>query len=944
MALGAVPSELPPFVEAGLPFNAASHPIMATINSTEPNDTFSQANTFSLGDTLTGSLSSNTDWDIFKVNMTSSGVIKFDISSLKLSNWAYTFKVYDSSQHVVAANYLGYTDSSSFSVAAPTAGTYYIGVTSNNIFSTSPYAIVTSAGTGNVADYELESNNTQATATAVSLDHAITGQFSSSSDIDYFSVTTGASGNLILDFQAPKKYSFAEYQVSIYDASGKLIDAKTAGGSMTMIEQVASAGKYYVEIQSTEDGSYQGSDYKFVAHLESNTALSAAVTLANATSTSGNIASASQHNWYKLDLKEGSLYEFSASGAASGTGTLATPSLSLCASDGRSLDSSTNLPTYSSGDTIFTADPQLAFVAPYTGTYYLMVDGLGNTGSYTVQQKTDTLSGLIPDLLHTASSGNYIHWGAGAVGSAATVTYAFMTTSSYATSDGETGFKAMTVTQKQSVRDVLALYSAFANITFTEVSNPGSAQLLYGTSDQAGVSSGVTYSDWSYGGSLTVADVYINNTASSSSGTASSDSMYQGGYGYETLIHETGHALGLKHPGNYNSTTGSGTPPYIAGAWDNIEYSIMSYLDNPEYDVSAQTPALLDVAAIQYLYGARSSTSSQTLSFSASGEFKQSALAGSGAVTLDFSNQTADNIISATPGTFSSIGLKTDGTHAHDNLALPFGIKVKTVVGGSGNDYVLGGSAGMLYGGSGDDTFAGCAAQVAVNGGTGTDKLEMAAASTSEHVLKLRSGAVAIADKSADVALCRDVEQIQFTDSSVDTSALSVHDSLDLILTQIYVAAFKRAPETGGYNYWLHEEATRGLTGVADVIFSLDSVKTIYPTAMSGSDFVTAIYQNVFNRAPDTEGLNYWVQQLTAKSRGQLVIDMTNAALGTPDGTSGKDYFENRVDWALYAVGYQLDKSTELAPDHLTTLTNGVTADAATVITLIGQAESGVTI
>jgi Ca2+-binding RTX toxin-like protein len=313
-------------------------------------------------------------------------------------------------------------------------------------------------------------------------------------------------------------------------------------------------------------------------------------------------------------------------------------------------------------------------------------------------------------------------------------------------------------------------------------------------------------------------------------------------------------------------------------------------------------------------------------------------------VTLDFSNQTADNIISATPGTFSSIGLKSDGTRAHDNLALPFGINVKTVIGGTGNDYILGGNAGMLYGGAGDDTFAGCAAKAAINGGAGTDKLELTTASTAEHIVKLRGGAVAVADTSGNVALCRDVEQIQFADTTLDTSTLSVHDSLDLALTQIYVAAFKRAPESSGYNYWVNEEKARGLTGVADVIFSLDSVKAIYPTSMSASDFVTAIYQNVFNRAPDTDGLNYWVQQLNAKSRGQLVIDMTSAALGTPDGTSGKDYFQDRVDWALYAVGYQLDKSIELTPAHLATLTDGVTADTATVISLIGQAESGAAI
>jgi serralysin len=916
---------------------------MATVYDTEPNNNHFQANSVRLGDTIVGSLSSASDWDFYKVTLSSSGVIKLDVSTPLLSDWAYAVVLYDTSGNVLATDHFGLDNNGSVSIGA-SAGTYYIGVTSDNIFTSSSYTIVTSAGSGNAADYEKESNDTQATATAVALDRVITGQRSSSSDVDYFSVNTNSSGMLTVDFQAPQKYGYADYQVSIYDASGNLIDSRTGGGNMTLIDQVGAAGKYYVRIEQAKIGGYQGGDYKFVAHVDSNATLASAATLTNAVPVNGNIATVSQHNWYKVNLSAGNLYEFSVSGATSGSGTLATPSLSLCASDGHLLQYCTNLPTFSSTDGMtYTADPQIAFVAPYSGTYYLMADGLGTTGSYTVQQKTDTLSSLLPTLVNTSSTGNYLHWGS-AVGSGATVTYGFMTTSSSATSDGEIGFKVMTDSQKQAVRDVLALYSAFANVTFTEVSDPNSADILYGTSNQAGVSSGVTYAGWNTSGVMSWADVYINNTASSSGGTANSDSMYAGGYGYETLIHETGHALGLKHPGDYNGESGSGTAPFIAAAWDNVEYSIMSYLDNPEYEVSAQTPALLDVAAIKYLYGARSSTSPLTLTFDANDEFAQSALAGSGPVTLDFSNQTVDNLISATPGTFSSIGLKTDGTHAHDNLALPFGTNVKTVIGGSGNDYILGGSAAMLYGGSGNDTFAGCALRVTVNGGVGTDKLELSTASAQEHVLKLRSGAVAIADASGDVALCRDVEQIQFSDTTVDTSTLAVHDNLDLALIQIYVAAFRRAPETGGYNYWLHEEATRGLTGVADVIFSLDSVKTIYPAGMSATDFVTAIYQNVFNRAPDTEGLNYWVQQLNAKSRGQLVIDMTNAALGTPDGTSGKDYFQNRVDWALYAVDYQLDKSTELTPDHLTALTTGVTADSATVVTLIGQAEAGVVI
>ena len=33
---------------------------------------------------------------------------------------------------------------------------------------------------------------------------------------------------------------------------------------------------------------------------------------------------------------------------------------------------------------------------------------------------------------------------------------------------------------------------------------------------------------------------------------------------------------------------------------------------------------------------------------------------------------------------------------------------------------------------------------------------------------------------------------------------------------------------------------------------------TACPATMTSAQFVTAIYGNVFNKTPDTEGLNYW--------------------------------------------------------------------------------------
>ena len=112
---------------------------------------------------------------------------------------------------------------------------------------------------------------------------------------------------------------------------------------------------------------------------------------------------------------------------------------------------------------------------------------------------------------------------------------------------------------------------------------------------------------------------------------------------------------------------------------------------------------------------------------------------------------------------------------------------------------------------------------------------------------------------------------------------------------------------------------------------------------MSESQFVTTIYNNVFNKAPEPAGLDYWVQELKSNSRGQLVINMTNSALNVPDGTTGKDFFQNRLDWALYAVDYQRDHGT-ITPTHLTALTDGIGSDTAALATLIGQAASGVVI
>jgi serralysin len=85
------------------------------------------------------------------------------------------------------------------------------------------------------------------------------------------------------------------------------------------------------------------------------------------------------------------------------------------------------------------------------------------------------------------------------------------------------------------------------------------------------------------------------------------DNPIKGNYGYEILIHETGHAMGLKHP---QDTIGSfGIMP---ADHDSVEYTVMSYrsyVGGPlSYTMAAdsypQTLMMYDIAALQTMYGA----------------------------------------------------------------------------------------------------------------------------------------------------------------------------------------------------------------------------------------------------------------------------------------------------------------------------------------------------
>ncbi|MGE5475869.1 MAG: M10 family metallopeptidase [Bacteroidales bacterium] len=324
-------------------------------------------------------------------------------------------------------------------------------------------------------------------------------------------------------------------------------------------------------------------------------------------------------------------------------------------------------------------------------------------------------------------------------GTAATVTYSFMTSSPGVYG----GFRVFNDADKAGAREALAEWSKVCNVTFKEVSSGG--QIAFGNADVGGASGmtlwqGVTGASSGY--KTTHADVYMSSTQSLS--------YEDGSFGFRAILHEVGHALGLKH-------TFDTSGPTLSGVENTAQYSVMSY-NNPPSTPNAQpyTPQLYDIAAAQYLYGSNTSTNvgDTVYQFSASKASVMTIWDGGGNDTLDASNQSVNCTLDLRAGQFSSLGVY-NGSLAKNTLTIAYGVTIEKAVGGSGDDTIIGNdAANVLVGGNGADKLTGggggdafCYAGIAQGGDTitdfvsGTDHFEFSASA-----FGVSSGILATAD------------------------------------------------------------------------------------------------------------------------------------------------------------------------------------------------------
>ena len=285
-----------------------------------------------------------------------------------------------------------------------------------------------------------------------------------------------------------------------------------------------------------------------------------------------------------------------------------------------------------------------------------------------------------------------------------TITWQYAGTSAPAdlpTGSTYTGWTAFEAAEKAAFEAVLAHIETFLNVDFVEVSGSADPDLNVGNVTLAGPLAGVGGIGFSSSGTtITELDSYVvyDNTFDLSLDAYTN-----------LLLHEMGHALGLKHP--FSS-------PALPAGEDSNKYTVMSYTDNPDNGEASDAMMLYDLLALQDIWGGASYRGGNSRYTGSRTDTVDTVWDTGGTDIFDAGAKSTDVTLDLRQGKFSKFG-------TYDDVVVAYGTKIENAKGGSGNDTITGnGLANELSGGKGTDTISGGGKGDTLKGGGGKDTLD----------------------------------------------------------------------------------------------------------------------------------------------------------------------------------------------------------------------------
>ncbi len=103
---------------------------------------------------------------------------------------------------------------------------------------------------------------------------------------------------------------------------------------------------------------------------------------------------------------------------------------------------------------------------------------------------------------------------------------------------------------------------------------------------------------------------------------------------------------------------------------------------------------------------------------------------------------------------------------------------------------------------------------------------------------------------------------------------------LDDAVIRLYSAAFGRAPDSGGLDYW-KGVAARGqsLIDLANGFMGSDEWAGLYGASPTNAELVDGLYQNILGRPAEKDGRDYWIGLLdTGTPRSNIVVAISESA------------------------------------------------------------------